>query len=87
MFPSPSSANKVKTRRPLTRETTKKEIPMKNNAIGVSTQRKGKSITTEKHVEIIDITTPQKEIKHTFKRLNRQLKKARGDNFFGDVLR
>jgi hypothetical protein len=77
VFPSPSAADKVKARRPLTRETTKQEIPVKDDAVGVSAQRKGKSIAVENPVEIIDITTPQKESNHTFKRLKRQLKEAR----------
>jgi hypothetical protein len=79
VFPSPSAADKVKSRRPLTRAATKQEIPVKNDAVGVSTQRKGKSIVVEKPVEIIDITTPQKESNHTFKRLKRQLKEARDE--------
>jgi hypothetical protein len=77
VFPSPSVADKVKARRPLTRAATKKEIPMKDDAVGVSSQRKGKSIVVEKPVEIIDITTPKKERNHTFKRLKRQLKETR----------
>jgi hypothetical protein len=36
VFPSPSVADKVKYRRPLTRATAKKEIPVKNYAVGVS---------------------------------------------------
>jgi hypothetical protein len=78
-FPSPSAIDKVKARRPLTREISKQEIPMKDYAVGVSSERKGKSIAAEKPVEIIDITTPQKESNHTFKRLKIQLKESRDE--------
>ena len=37
VFPSPNAADKVKARRPLTRETTKKEIHVKDDAVGAST--------------------------------------------------
>jgi len=79
VFPSPIVADKVKSRRPLTRATTKKEIPVKDDAVGVSSQRKGKSIVVENPVEIIDITTPQEESNPTFKRLKRQIKEARSE--------
>jgi hypothetical protein len=59
-FPSPSTNHKVKARRPLTREATKQEIHVKDDAVGVSSQRKGKSIVVEKPVEIIDITNLKK---------------------------
>jgi hypothetical protein len=77
VFPSPSAAEKVKSRRPLTREVAKQKIPVKNDAVGVSSQRKGKFIEVEKHIEFIDITTPQEKSNPTFKRLKRQLKEAR----------
>lgn len=48
VFPSPTA-------------TTKQEILVKDDAVGASSQRKGKSIAVEKLVEIIDTTTPQKE--------------------------
>jgi hypothetical protein len=35
VFPSPSVADKVKARRPLTRATTKKEILVKDDVVGV----------------------------------------------------
>jgi hypothetical protein len=44
---------------------------VKDDAVGVSTQRKGKSISIENPIEIIDITTPQEESNPTFKRLKR----------------
>jgi hypothetical protein len=47
---------------------------MKDDAIGVSALRKGKSIVFENPVQIFDITTPQEESNPTFKRLKRQLK-------------
>jgi hypothetical protein len=77
MFPSPSAADKVKARKPLTKAAAKQEIHVKDDTVGVSAQRKGKSIDVENPIEIIDITTPQEEINHTFKRLKRQLKEER----------
>jgi hypothetical protein len=52
---------------------------VKEDIVGVSIQKKGKSIVFEEHVEIIDITTPQEERNPTFKRLKRQLKEARDE--------
>jgi hypothetical protein len=50
---------------------------MKEDAVRSPAQMKGKSIATEKPIEIIDTTTPQKESNHSFKKFNRQLKEAR----------
>jgi hypothetical protein len=77
VFPSPIAADKVKPRRPFTRATTKKNVPVKDDAAETSAQRKGKSKALEKPIEIIDVTTPQEESNPTFKRLKRQLKEAR----------
>jgi hypothetical protein len=77
VFPSPIVADKVKPRRPFTRATTKKNVPVKDDATETSTQRKGKSKYFEQPIEIVDITTPQHESNPTFKRLKRQLKEAR----------
>jgi chromosome segregation ATPase len=52
---------------------------VKEDIVGVSIHKKGKSIVFEEHVEIIDITTPQEERNPTFKRLKRQLKEARDE--------
>jgi hypothetical protein len=75
VFPSPSAADKVKVRRPLTRAVAKQEILVKYVAVGVSSQRKGKSTYVEDPIQIVDKTTPQEN--PTFKRLKRQLKEAR----------
>ena len=77
VFPSPKAADKVKAWRPLTKETAKQDISIKNDAVGFSPQRKGKSIVVENPIEIIDITTLKEERNPTFKRLKRQLKEAR----------
>ena len=52
---------------------------MKDDVVGVSSQRRGKSIDVENVVEIVDITTPQEESNPIFKRLKRQLKEARDE--------
>jgi hypothetical protein len=59
VFPSPGVADKVKATRPLTRAATKHEIHVKEDTIGVSNQRIGKSIVVENPVEIIvTLTSP-----------------------------
>jgi hypothetical protein len=50
---------------------------VKDDVVEISSQRKGKSKSFEKPIEIVDITTPQEESNPTFKRLKRQLKEAR----------
>jgi hypothetical protein len=57
VFPSPIAADKVNPRRPFTRSTCNKNIPMKDDAAKTSAQRKGKSKYPEQTTEIIDITT------------------------------
>jgi hypothetical protein len=52
---------------------------MKDYEVGVSSQRKGKSIFIEKRIEIVDITTPQEESIPTFKRLKIKLKETRDE--------
>jgi hypothetical protein len=47
VFPSPIAVDKVKSRRPLTKETAKQEIPVKDDGVGFSFKRRGKSISDE----------------------------------------
>jgi hypothetical protein len=79
LFPSPSVAVEAKVRRPFTRSSTKKESIEKEDIVEAPIKRKGKGkvVVVEKHIEVIDITTPPKN--PTFKRLNRQLKEARNE--------
>jgi hypothetical protein len=58
VFPSPIFAYKVNPRKYFNRETAKKNVPIKDDAIDSSSQRKGKSKYLEQHIKIIDITTP-----------------------------
>jgi hypothetical protein len=77
LFPSPTAAVETKSRRPFTRSSTKKETVEKEVITEAPVKRKdkGKIETVEKHVEVIDITTPPDN--PTFKRLIRQLRDAR----------
>jgi hypothetical protein len=77
LFPSPVVAVEARVRRPFTRSSTKKESVEKEDIVEAPIKRKGKGKVevVEKHIEVIDITTPPEN--PTFKRLNRQLKEAR----------
>jgi hypothetical protein len=79
VFPSPSVADKVKYRSPLTKVSSKQEIHVKEDTIGFEIKNKGKSIVVGDPIQIINITTPPEESIHTFKRLKRQLKEERAE--------
>jgi hypothetical protein len=77
LFPSPTAAVETKARRPFTRSSSKKETVEQEVITEAPVKRKdkGKIETVEKHIEVIDITTPPEN--PTFKRLIRQLRDAR----------
>ena len=54
---------------------------MEEGIIEASAQQKDKSQPSKQPIEIIDIITPPHESNPTFKRLERQLKDARAENY------
>jgi hypothetical protein len=76
VLPLAIASDKVKPRRHFTRAKTKQNVPVKDDVVETSSQRKGKSESFEKPIEIVDITTPQEESNPTSKRLKIQLKEA-----------
>lgn len=77
LFPSPTAAVETRARRPFTRSSAKKETVEQEviSEAPVKRKDKGKIGVVEKHIEVIDITTPSEN--PTFKRLIRQLRDAR----------
>jgi chromosome segregation ATPase len=76
-FSPPVVAEKVKSRRPFTRSTTKQHVPIKDGTTETSSQQKDKFHISKNPMEVIDINTPPHESNPTFKRLRRQLKDAK----------
>lgn len=75
LFSSPPATDKVKSKRPITVASTKKEIIVEKVSVRAPIQRKGKGVPIKEPIELVDITTPLEN--PTFKRINKKFKEAR----------